>query len=490
MEAQKLKLRNYISYGIGDIYGGGAFTIIGTFFLIFLTNNVGLSPFLAGALFGIGRFWMSLTDPIFGIISDRTRSRFGRRRIYFLVGLIPILITFIPLWLVPMKVGVNGVEQWHAFVYYFGMYIIFDLAYSMVIIPYSALVADMSHEYKSRVKLSAFRMGFSQFSSILATIVAPILLVAFSYSNKAYLIMAICFSVLYTVIWVVVFFGTFEILVPQEKPLQKASVSKVLGDMFRDIGTAFMNKSFRAQLGLFLFAFAALDILMGLGAYYINDYLKRPDLLSYMSAMWIAQVCVLPFYTYLANKYSKATAYRIGATIWALAMLLLFTLTPHNTSALNVAIHFALIGVGLSPCYMIPMAMISFVTEVDCLMTKKRRTGVYAGAMSSARKLSQGLIVLPGIGLLLTIIGYNASLSTQSVTTLIDLKLIFILLPILLITVGFYFSMRFKVNPKNFEIIKAEISRLKSGGKKEHVHPETQMICEKLTGKKYEQLFN
>ncbi|WP_233487348.1 hypothetical protein [Francisella sp. TX07-6608] len=48
---------------MGDIFGGGAFVLIGTFFMIFLTNNVGLSPILAGLLFGFGRFWMAITDP-------------------------------------------------------------------------------------------------------------------------------------------------------------------------------------------------------------------------------------------------------------------------------------------------------------------------------------------------------------------------------------------------------------------------------------------
>ncbi|MDN9003271.1 MFS transporter [Francisella tularensis] len=91
---QKLKLRNYICYGMGDIFGGGAFVLIGTFFMIFLTNNVGLSPILAGLLFGFGRFWMAITDPFFGNLSDRTNTRFGRRRVFFLVGIIPIYNNF------------------------------------------------------------------------------------------------------------------------------------------------------------------------------------------------------------------------------------------------------------------------------------------------------------------------------------------------------------------------------------------------------------
>ncbi|MDE4951102.1 MFS transporter, partial [Francisella tularensis] len=66
---------------MGDNFGGGAFVLLGTFFMIFLTNNVGLSPILAGLLFGLGRFWMAITDPIFGNLSDITNTSFGRRRV-------------------------------------------------------------------------------------------------------------------------------------------------------------------------------------------------------------------------------------------------------------------------------------------------------------------------------------------------------------------------------------------------------------------------
>ena len=161
MSQKKLSLKNYFCYGMGDIFGGGAFTLIGSFFLIFLTNNIGISPALAGLVFGLGRLWMSFSDPIMGMISDATRSRFGRRRIYFLIGCLPIIVTFIPLWLVPIKVGVNGGTELGAFFYYLVMYCLFDCVYSMIITPYAALAADMTYKYQERVKLSAFRMGFS-----------------------------------------------------------------------------------------------------------------------------------------------------------------------------------------------------------------------------------------------------------------------------------------------------------------------------------------
>ena len=316
------------------------------------------------------------------------------------------------------------------------------------------------------------------------------MLASMSYSKHAYLVMASSFAVLFAIIWIFVFWGTHEIPYENTINTQKTTVKSKLLEGFKSFGTAFKNKSFRAQLGLFVFAFAALDILMAFSAYFVNEYLNNPKLLPYVSAMWISQMCVLPIYVLIANKYSKATAYKIGAIIWILAMLVMFTLTPSNATSISMAIHFALIGIGLSPCYMTPMAMISFVTEVDVLMTKKRRTGIYAGAVSFARKMSQGIFILPSLGIILSAIGYQKGVDIQSASTLFDLRMVFILVPIILISIGYYFATKFHVNPHNFNVINNEINRLENGGKKEDVAVETKQVCELLTGKKYEELYN
>lgn len=93
-KVNKLPLSSKMLYGIGDIYGGGAFLIIGALFLFFLTDVAGFDPIVAGAIIALGKVWDAVTDPAMGYISDHTRSRYGRRRIYFLIGAIPIMVSF------------------------------------------------------------------------------------------------------------------------------------------------------------------------------------------------------------------------------------------------------------------------------------------------------------------------------------------------------------------------------------------------------------
>ncbi len=103
--ARRVPLKNAIAYGIGDIYGSGAFLLIGLLFLFFLTDYVGLSPALAGLVFAVGKGVDAITDPLMGYVSDITRSRHGRRRVYFLVGIVPVALSFVLLWVPPFRGG-------------------------------------------------------------------------------------------------------------------------------------------------------------------------------------------------------------------------------------------------------------------------------------------------------------------------------------------------------------------------------------------------
>ncbi len=86
---RELTLLQSIGYGLGDIYGGGAGTLISFYYLIFLTDVVRIRPALAGTVILISKVYDALTDPFEGVIADRTRTRLGRRRPYLLAGIPP-----------------------------------------------------------------------------------------------------------------------------------------------------------------------------------------------------------------------------------------------------------------------------------------------------------------------------------------------------------------------------------------------------------------
>ena len=112
---RKMTWRTYLAYGAADLYGGGCFFIVTTFAMYYLVNVIGLHPVLAGLIPAIGKFWDAVSDPMMGYIADNTpQNRFGKRRVWFLVSIIPIALSFIIIW-VP-----TGIEsQAGKFIFYF-----------------------------------------------------------------------------------------------------------------------------------------------------------------------------------------------------------------------------------------------------------------------------------------------------------------------------------------------------------------------------------
>ena len=154
------------AYGFLDIYGGGAFVVISTFFTVFLTKSLGMSTALAGTIPLIGKVWDAVTDPIMGNIVDRTKSKFGAKRFYILVGSIISAITFVLMWVPFLSDSVMA-----QYLFYTLMYVLFSTGFTIVMVPYNGLLPDMVEDYTVRSKFSGTRTMFSTFGAILAGLI-------------------------------------------------------------------------------------------------------------------------------------------------------------------------------------------------------------------------------------------------------------------------------------------------------------------------------
>ena len=108
-------------YGFADIYGGGAFVVISTFYTVFLTKAMGMPVAMAGTIPLIGKIWDAVTDPIMGNITDRTKSRFGAKRFYILIGSFISALTFALMW-VPFSGSMHA-----KYAFYVAMYMLHRL---------------------------------------------------------------------------------------------------------------------------------------------------------------------------------------------------------------------------------------------------------------------------------------------------------------------------------------------------------------------------
>ena len=209
-----------LMYGMAEFYGGGAFVIINTFFLVFLTKALGMPAALAGAIPMVGKVWDAITDPMMGNITDRTTSRFGPKRLYILIGGILSSIAFISLWTtIPSR---STTVQ---FIYYIVMYCLFSTCFTIIMVPYNGLLPDMVDSYDIRSKFSSLRMIWSTIGAILAGLV-PTLMIKDTLNTSLYLKVAVIFGIMFAVAAIVTFAGTWEKVKPPVKTRLRDSFSE------------------------------------------------------------------------------------------------------------------------------------------------------------------------------------------------------------------------------------------------------------------------
>ena len=156
-----MRMKYKIGYAMGDLGISISYFAVGFFFIYYLTDIVGLDPVLAGLAFFLGKLWDGVNDPIMGVLSDRTRSRYGRKRVYVLFGAAPLAVSFMLLWSIPVDAN-----QWIQFLLATGAITLFATAYSVVVVPYMSLVPVMTRDYDERTQITGLRAILSTFGTI------------------------------------------------------------------------------------------------------------------------------------------------------------------------------------------------------------------------------------------------------------------------------------------------------------------------------------
>src|SRR6056297_1685111 len=459
----KISLKTKLLFGAGDIFGGGAFNIINFFFALFLTDVIGLNMVYVSPVFLIGKIWDAVTDPFMGTITDGTKSKLGRRRPYFLAGIILIFISFFILWY-----PIDFDTQTGKFIYVLFAYLFFNTVVTMVMVPYQAMSAEISLDYNERTSVNSIRLAFSLGASLICAIVPMLIVNSFDDIRTGYIMMATVFGLLFSLPWLGVFFSTKE---RQDFRPQKRTIN--FKAMFID---PFKIKSFRYLLLMFLAAYLSMDIVSMIFAYYMKYYVLEPAALSLvLGVLLIVEILFIPFYAFIARKKSKTFAFIIGAIIWALGSILIF-MVPPGAPLYLVTILAALIGSGVSAAAVIPHTLFGDVTDVGELAYSERREGSFSGIITFARKFASGIAVA-FVTFLLGITGYlNPEILVvdgveksverlQPESVLFTIRIIISFVPILLMALGIWAALKYPMNPENHRKLIDYLTAQRKGNK-------------------------
>jgi glycoside/pentoside/hexuronide:cation symporter, GPH family len=155
MTTYKLRLREKIGYGFGDAASSMFWKIFGMYSLFFYTDVLGITAAAAGTMFLVARLWDSFFDVFVGIISDRTKSRYGKYRPYLLWFALPFAVMGAITFFAP-DFGQTG-----KLVYAYITYSLMMIVYSLINVPYASLLGAISSDPGQRNSLSSFRMSFA-----------------------------------------------------------------------------------------------------------------------------------------------------------------------------------------------------------------------------------------------------------------------------------------------------------------------------------------
>lgn len=393
---EKLSLRTKLLFSTGDLSTSIPMAILMFFQLYFLTDVARLRPDLAAWAVGIPRIWDAVNDPLFGLVSDRIRTRWGRRRVLLLFGSVPLGLSFMFMWFVP-SLGQTALAAYYSIVF-----IIFDTAFTVVHVGYNSLTPEMTADYDERSTLNGYRMVFSITGTLGAIILATVLGWYITDPQVLFTILGIGLGIISIIPPLIVF------RITRERPAGELPEPLAWKDALRQ---TLGNRPFRMVMGLYLLSWTTASIIAAVLVYYANYYLRVPDQANYF--VLVAQgsaIIFIPVMVWAARRLDKRRAYILGIATWMIVLLSIFSLQPDQV---GIAYLFAaLSGAGIATAYVIPWAMIPDVVEYDQLRSGQRREGSYYAFASFFQKLATGA-ALWAMGQALALTGYLTPASGQ-----------------------------------------------------------------------------
>ncbi len=376
LPASPLSRRRKLLFSTGDLTTSAPLAILAFFQLYFLTDVAGLRPDLAAWAVGLSRIWDAINDPLFGLLSDRIHSRWGRRRVLLLVGAVPLGLTFMLMWTVP------SLPPLALTLYYTLIFILFDTAYTAVHVGYNALTPEMTKDYDERSNLNGYRMVFSIGGGLAAIILATILGWTIDDPRLRFVVMGVLLGLIAIIPPFIVFSITRE---QEHTPTSSLSLA---GAMRATLG----NHPFRLVMGLYLLSWTATSIVAAVLIYFASYYLRLPDQANFfVLAAQGSAILFIPLVVWLAQRLDKRRAFILGSGVWAVLLLGLAFLSSDQVGlAYSLA---ALSGFGIATAYVVPWAMIPDIIEHDQVQTGERREGSYYAFASFFQKLGTGAAI-------------------------------------------------------------------------------------------------
>lgn len=450
---EKLGIGLKLAYGVGDVGPAIVSTINGFFLNAFLIEIAGLRPAAAAAIFLIVKIWDAVNDPIIGTLTDRTNTRWGRRRPWLLFGAIPFGLAFFLQWYVP-ELGAAG-----KFWYYLLVAILLDTGFTAVNVPYAALTPELTQDYDERTSLNAYRFSFSILGGTLAAFFHAVIVggEAGTAVLRGYLISGAIWAFFIIASNFITFAFTRETHFRHEDEEEGPG-------FFEGIKIAFQNKAFIYVTVIYLLAWLAIQFVQNNLFLYVKYWTQAEAQFQWLLLiLQFGAFIFLLVMSRLSRRIGKQRVYYVGAAFWIAAGVILFFAPRGNVTWLYVIAPLA--SVGVSVCYLVPWSLLPDVIEYDELQTGRRREGIYYGFFVFLQKLgiSLGLaisnLILDGAGYINPPYPGAPEAGAQPDAVLTALRVFVSLVPVGILLLNFVVVHNFPITREKHAAMQAELAQ-------------------------------
>ena len=465
----KVPMGQKIAFGFGML-ANQMFPAVISIFIVVLVQNLGFPGWMWGVVSLVPRLFDAITDPIMGFISDNTKSKWGRRKQYVLLGAIIMGISFIIMWQLYKD---NTVD--YNFTYFLLWSLVFYVGLTIFSVPYVAMGYEMSNDFHERTNI----MAVAQFIGQWAWVIAPWFWVImddksfFESGEVAVRELAIWVGIICMVFAMIpaIFIKSKSTLNEKYDSITFKNILKSLHTIFiLNFGQALKIKAFRKLCVATFLIFNAFNTVAAFTYFIIVFFLFNgatgpdgawwwPTLFGSVGAL-VTTFLVIPVVTQMSKKIGKKNAFIVSQSVSIIGYIMLwFLFIPGKPYLFLFALPFFSFGIG--GLFTLMMSMTADVIDLDELNTGKRREGIFGAIYWWMVKFGFG--IAGGLsGVIFSVIGWESGGATQSEEALFGLRLFFSGLPILGTLIAIYIMWDYDLSEEKAGEIRAKLETRKA----------------------------
>lgn len=456
--ADRVPISQKIAYGMGTIV-----TVVAVNSVVQLTGLVyvvglGISAIWIGYAQAFPRFWDALVDPFIGNLSDNSRSRFGRRIPFLIVGGLLIGVSFAALWTVPRTWDKEAI---------FGYFVVVSLIFYTVVpvyaIPHGALGMELSGDYHEKTSVFAYASFISSVGAFLLPWIYYLANRPFFHGDAVAGTMWVCMGMSVVLMGCALWCA----LVCRERRREKVATPPAKTSIWEGFRVTYRNRNFTRVVIAFVLLIVGFQLVMGFSNFIQIFYLFGGDkdhastLMAQNGTLWAAVGLsgVFPM-TWFSKRYGKRFTVLLSFAIIILGNVSKIVCYDRAHPWLTFFPTFCL-SLGMVFCFSLVNSLLADICDEDEYVSGVRREGIYYAVYNWWWKVAVSIASVIS-GYLLRLTGFQEAAATQSDTTLFWLRCWEIGLPPALVAISFFLLLRYPLTEARAYEIKELLARRKA----------------------------